>query len=65
MDKLQRVLNGNDNSPDAGNPSIMNEVSFRFDYYHLKDSMWYHLQINLLMDMSACGIILNSLFDFF
>lgn len=39
MDKLQRVLNGNDNSPDAGNPSIMNEVSFRFDYYHLKDSM--------------------------
>lgn len=26
MDKLQRVLNGNDNSPNAGNPSIMNEV---------------------------------------
>lgn len=27
MDKLQRVLNGNEsNTPNAGNPSIMNEV---------------------------------------
>lgn len=29
MDKLQRVLNGNDNSSNAENPSIMNEVGIQ------------------------------------
>lgn len=68
MDKLQRVLNGNDNSPDAGNPSIMNEVRF---CYFIQYDIIYQTRRNTISEWiynvegPSRDIILNRLFDSF